>query len=51
VLHLGKTIAGFRKVSFEFDHVTNYLLSRAEGLADKFIRSVNERVLLHTHDA
>ena len=51
VLHLGKAIAGFRKVSFEFGHVTNYLVSRAEGLADKFIRSVNERVLLHTHDA
>ncbi|MBT4487441.1 MAG: (Fe-S)-binding protein, partial [Rhodospirillaceae bacterium] len=50
VLHLGETISGFRQASFEFDHVTNYLIDRAEGLADKFIQPVNKRVLLHTHD-
>ena len=50
VLHLGETISGFRQASFEFDHVTNYLVDRAEGLAGKFIQPVNKRVLLHTHD-
>lgn len=50
VLHLGETISGFRQASFEFDHVTNYLIERAEGLAAKFIQPVNKRVLLHTHD-
>ncbi|MBT3330210.1 MAG: (Fe-S)-binding protein [Rhodospirillaceae bacterium] len=50
VLHLGETIAGFRQASFDFDHVTNYLVARAEGLAEKFIQPVNKRVLLHTHD-
>ncbi len=50
VLHLGETLSGFRTASFEFDHVTNYLVARAEGLAAKFIQPVNKRVLLHTHD-
>jgi heterodisulfide reductase subunit D len=50
VLHLGETLSGFRKASFEFDHVTNYLVARAEGLASKFVQPVNKRVLLHTHD-
>ena len=50
VLHLGETLSGFRQASFEFDHVTNYLIERAKGLAGKFIQPVNKRVLLHTHD-
>lgn len=50
VLHLGETLSGFRQASFDFDHVTNYLVARAEGLAGKFVQPVNKRVLLHTHD-
>ena len=50
MLHLGETISGFRKASFDFDHVTNYLVARAEGLAQKFVQPINKRVLLHTHD-
>ena len=50
VLHLGETLSGFRQASFEFDHVTNYLVDCAEGLASRFVQPVNKRVLLHTHD-
>ena len=50
VLHLGETMSGFRSASFDFDHVTNYLVERAEGLSKKFIQPINKRVLLHTHD-
>ena len=50
VLHLGETMSGFRSASFDFDHVTNYLVERAEGLSKKFNQPINKRVLLHTHD-
>ena len=50
VLHLGETIDGFRSTSFEFDHVTNYLVARAGDLAGKFVRPIDKRVLLHVHD-
>ncbi len=50
VLHLGETMSGFRKASFDFDHVTNYLIERANGLTAKFVQPFEKRVLLHTHD-
>ncbi len=50
VLHLGETIAGFGAATFEFDHVTNYLVARAGSLAGKFVQPIHKRVLLHVHD-
>lgn len=50
VLHLGETIDGFRKTSFEFDHVTNFLLPRSQELADRFVQPIDKRIVLHVHD-
>ena len=49
VLHLGETLSGFRKASFDFDHVTNYLVERAQGLSSKFTQPIDKRIMLHTH--
>ncbi len=48
-VHLNETMAGFPPRSYEFDHVTTYLLSRAEELKKLFVRPVARRVVLHAH--
>lgn len=50
VLHLGETIDGFRDTSFNFDHITQFMVDRASALRDRFVRPVERRVLLHVHD-
>lgn len=50
VLHLGETIDGFRDTSFNFDHITNFLIDKAEGLHSRFVKPVNRQVLLHAHE-
>ena len=49
-LHLGETIAGYREVSFDFDHITKYLLTREADLAARMTAPVNMRVVLHAHE-
>lgn len=50
VIHLGETFEGYRAPSFGFDHITRFLIDRADELAARFIRPVERRVLLHAHD-
>ena len=50
VLHLGETIDGFRDTSFNFDHITQFMVERASELRDRFVQPVERRVLLHVHD-
>lgn len=50
VLHLGETIEGFRDTSFNFDHITQFMVDHAAKLRDRFVQPVERRVLLHVHD-
>lgn len=49
-LHLGETIGGYREISFDFDHITKYLLENKAALLAKLTTPVNMRVLLHVHE-
>jgi len=49
-LHIGETIAGYREVAFDFDHVTSYLVEQADRLRALYTTPVPLRVLLHAHD-
>ena len=49
-LHLGETVEGFRQTSFDFEHVTTFLVEQAEKLRAKLVRPLERRVLLHAHD-
>jgi heterodisulfide reductase subunit D len=48
-LHLGETLEGYRKTSYEFDHVTAYLVDQLDRLKEKFVRSIPKRVVVHAH--
>jgi heterodisulfide reductase subunit D len=48
-LHLGETIKGYQEASFDFDHITKYLVEREAELKARMTTPVNLRVLLHTH--
>jgi Fe-S oxidoreductase len=48
-IHLNESMGGLVPRSFEFDHVTTYLLGRAEELKARFVRPVPQRVVLHAH--
>jgi len=50
VIHLGETFEGYRAPSFEFDHITRYLIDRADELIAGFVRPVERRIVLHAHD-
>ena len=50
VLHLGETMQGFRATTFEFDHITDFLVEHGERLAQRLVRPIDRRVLLHVHD-
>ena len=49
-LHLGETIEGYRETSFDFDHITKFLLANEADLQARLTAPVNMRVLLHVHD-
>ena len=49
-LHIGETIKGYREMSFEFDHITKYLVEREVDLKARLRTPVNLRVLLHAHE-
>lgn len=49
-LHLGETIKGYREASFDFDHITKYLVEREADLAAHLTTPVPMRVLLHVHE-
>jgi Fe-S oxidoreductase len=49
-LHLGETVKGYRQMSFDFDHVTKYLVEREEDLKARLTTPVPMRVLLHAHE-
>lgn len=48
-LHLGETIRGYRETSFDFDHITKYLVEREDELRALMNTPVPMRVLLHAH--
>jgi Fe-S oxidoreductase len=48
-LHLGESLAGYRQVSFDLDHVTDFFVAHAGTLREKFLRPVPKRVVLHAH--
>ena len=49
-LHVGETLAGFRQVSFDFDHVTKFLVEQEAALRQRLTTPVPMRVLLHVHE-
>ncbi|MFL6790597.1 MAG: (Fe-S)-binding protein [Bradyrhizobium sp.] len=48
-LHLGETLKGFHRTEFEFDHITEFLVSREEDLIRQYRAPVRRRAVLHTH--
>lgn len=48
-IHLGESLAGFRRTSFDLDHVTDFLVAHEARLRAKFTHPVRERVVLHAH--
>ncbi len=48
-LHLSETLDGYRKTSYDFDHVTDYLANRIEILKSKFIRPLKKRAVVHAY--
>jgi heterodisulfide reductase subunit D len=48
-LHLGETLEGLRKTSYDFDHVTEYLVGRLDELRRKFVVPIRRRVIVHAH--
>jgi len=49
-LHIGETIKGYREMSFDFDHITKYLVEREADLKARLRTPVNLRVLVHAHE-
>jgi Fe-S oxidoreductase len=49
-LHVGETLAGFRQVGFDFDHVTTFLVEQEAALRERLTTPVEMRVLLHAHE-
>jgi heterodisulfide reductase subunit D len=48
-LHLKETLGGYRRTSYEFDHVTEYLAAHIDALRAKFIRTIPKQVVVHAH--
>jgi len=48
-IHLNETMADFEPRKYDFDHVTTYLVSRADELRRRFTHAVPRRVVLHAH--
>ncbi len=48
-LHLGETLEGYRKTSYDFDHVTQYLVDRLDTLKSRFVAPIHKRAVLHAH--
>ncbi|MET4579631.1 (Fe-S)-binding protein [Ottowia thiooxydans] len=48
-IHLTETIKDYRSVSFDFDHITKFLIEREDELHKLFTTPVNMRVVVHTH--
>jgi Fe-S oxidoreductase len=48
-LHLGETLDGFRKRTYDFDHLTKYLTGRIDALREKFVIPIAKRVIVHAH--
>jgi Fe-S oxidoreductase len=48
-LHLGETLAGFRPLGFDLDHVTTFFVEHADRLRAQFARPVGRRAVLHAH--
>jgi Fe-S oxidoreductase len=48
-IHLNSTLKGFHSRSFDFMHVTQYLLQRTDELRAAFTQPVRKRVVLHGH--
>jgi len=48
-LHIGETIKGYQATTFDFDHITKYLVEREADLKARLTTPVNMRVMLHVH--
>src|SRR6185436_18858757 len=46
---IGETIKGYRETSFDFDHITKYLVERQADLEARLTTPVPMRVMLHAH--
>lgn len=49
-LHLGETLGTFRRVEFDFGHVTTFLVEHEAALRARMTTPVEMRVLLHAHE-
>jgi len=48
-LHLNESMGRLRPRAFEFEHVTGWMLERADQLRARFVQAVPRRVVLHAH--
>lgn len=48
-LHLGETLDGYRERTFDFDHLTRYLVGRIDELREQFQTPIRKRVIVHAH--
>lgn len=48
-IHMNETMQGFVPREYEFDHVTDYFMTRAERLKELFVQEIPRRVVLHAH--
>ena len=48
-IYLGETLDGYRRTSYDFDHVTDFLANRVEIMKPKFIRPLRKRAVVHAH--
>lgn len=49
-MHLGEDLSEFRETTYEFDHVTRYMLQRGTELQALMTTPVNMNVLVHAHE-
>ncbi|MCK9510013.1 MAG: (Fe-S)-binding protein [Pigmentiphaga sp.] len=48
-IHLTETMQGYRKVEFDFEHITRFLVEHEAELISRFLTPVKLNVLVHTH--
>jgi heterodisulfide reductase subunit D len=48
-LHLGETTAGVSELSYNLEHITQFLADRLDDLRPRFVKAIPKRVALHEH--
>ena len=49
-MHLGETLSDYQETSFDFDHVTKYLVEREDELDQLLTTPLPLRILRHAHE-